>query len=158
MFNSSSFGRYARAGLGASFKKTAQAPGARNGWDGMEQWLWAERTTSIRSKPSDPDLVTDTARDLRYFSQDTGTSQQRMARHDQSRVACVGWSSSDLPTAIAPHHPIRVARLGSCLKARAKSSARVSDRALALNVEMASSKVKSWVACNLLCDASQLLY
>ena len=30
-----------------------------------------------------------TARDLRYFSQDMGTSQQRMARHDQSRVACV---------------------------------------------------------------------
>ena len=43
-----------------------------------------------------------TARDLGYFSVDTGTSQQRMARHDQSRVACVGWRSSDLPTAIAP--------------------------------------------------------
>ena len=48
-----------------------------------------------------------------------------MARHDQSRVACVGWRSSDLPTAIAPRHPIRVARLGSWHKARAKPSARV---------------------------------
>ena len=52
------------------------------------------------------------------FSQDTGTSQHRMARHDQSRVACVGWRSSDLPTAIAPRHPIRVTRLGSWHKAR----------------------------------------
>ena len=32
-----------------------------------------------------------TARDLVYFSQDTGTSQHRMAWHDQSRLACVGW-------------------------------------------------------------------
>ena len=50
-----------------------------------------------------------------------------MARHDQSRLACVGWRSSDLPrpTAIAPRHPIRVARLGSWLKARAKSSGAV---------------------------------
>ena len=45
-----------------------------------------------------------------------------MARHDQSRLACVGWRSSDLPTAIAPRHPIRVARLGSWHKARAKPS------------------------------------
>ena len=36
-----------------------------------------------------------------FFSKDTGTSQHRMARHDQSRLACVGWRSSDLPTAIA---------------------------------------------------------
>ena len=41
-----------------------------------------------------------TARDFRYFSQDMGTSQHMMARHDQSRGACVGWRSSDLPTAI----------------------------------------------------------
>ncbi len=41
-----------------------------------------------------------------------GTSQHRMARHDQSRLACVGWRPTDLPTAIAsPRHPIRVARL-----------------------------------------------
>ena len=61
---------------------------------------------------------------LRLITVDAGTSQHRMARHDQSRLACVGWRSCDLPTAIAPRHPIRVARLGSWLKARAKSSAR----------------------------------
>jgi len=70
---------------------------------------------------------TATARDLRYFSVDAGTSQHKMARHDRSRVACVGWRSSDLPTAIAPRHPIRVARLGSWHNKarRAKPSARV---------------------------------
>ena len=65
------------------------------------------------------------AQDFKYFSQDMGTSQHRMARHDQSRVACVGCRLCVQPTAIAPYHPIRVARLGSWLKARAKSSARV---------------------------------
>ena len=39
-----------------------------------------------------------------------------MARHDQSRLACVGWRLRVQPTAIAPYHPIRVARLGSWLK------------------------------------------
>ena len=81
-----------------------------------------------------------TARDLRYFSQDTGTSQHRMARHDQSRVACVGWRSSDLPTAIAPRHPIRVARLGSWHKARAKPSARVPK------VARRRTRLRSWGA------------
>jgi hypothetical protein len=81
-----------------------------------------------------------TARDLRYFSVDTGTSQHRMARHDQSRVACVGWRSSDLPTAIDPRHPIRVARLGSWLKARAKPSARVPK------VARRRTRLRSWGA------------
>ena len=81
-----------------------------------------------------------TARDLRYFSQDMGTSQHRMARHDQSRVACVGWRSSDLPTAIAPRHPIRVARLGSWHKARAKPSARVPK------VARRRTRLRSWGA------------
>ena len=81
-----------------------------------------------------------TARDPRYFSVDTGTSQHRMARHDQSRLACVGWRSSDLPTAIAPRHPIRVARLGSWLKARAKSSARVPK------VARRRTRLRSWGA------------
>ena len=38
--------------------------------------------------------------------QDTGTSQHsRMARHGQSRLACVGWRSCvQPPTAIAPYH------------------------------------------------------
>ena len=81
-----------------------------------------------------------TARDLRYFSVDTGTSQHRMARHDQSRVACVGWRSSDLPTAIAPRHPIRVARLGSWLKDRAKPSARVPK------VARRRTRLRSWGA------------
>ena len=75
-------------------------------------WFWPLRMAS-------------TARDLRYFSRDMGTSQHRMARHDQSRLACVGWRLCVQPTAIAPYHPIRVARLSSWLKARAKSSARV---------------------------------
>ena len=38
--------------------------------------------------------------------------------------AC-GWRLRVQPTAIAPYHPIRVARLDSWLKARARSSARV---------------------------------
>ena len=84
--------------------------------------------------------VVRTARDLRYFSQDTGTSQHRMARHDQSRLACVGWRSSDLPTAIAPRHPIRVARLGSWHKARAKPSARVPK------VARRRTRLRSWGA------------
>ena len=69
-----------------------------------------------------------------------GTSQHRMARHDQSRVACVGWRSSDLPTAIAPRHPIRVARLGSWHKARAKPSARVPK------VARRRTRLRSWGA------------
>ena len=46
--------RYARAGLCASFKPT-NYPSARYGWGDMEKWLWlwAERTTSNRRKPSD---------------------------------------------------------------------------------------------------------
>lgn len=36
-----------------------------------------------------------------------------------------GWRLRVQPTAIAPYHPIRVARLDSWLKARARSSARV---------------------------------
>ena len=57
-----------------------------------------------------------TARDLRYFSvEDMGTSQHRMARHDQSRAACVGWRLCVQPTVIAPYHTIRLARLGSWL-------------------------------------------
>ena len=59
------------------------------------------------------------------FLQDTGTSQHRMARHDQSRLACVGWRLCVQPTVIDSCHPIRVARLDSWLKARAKSSVRV---------------------------------
>ena len=47
------------------------------------------------------------------------TSQQRITRHDQSRVACVGWRLCVQPTAIAPYHPIRVARLGSWLGVQA---------------------------------------
>ena len=65
----------------------------------------------------------DTARDLRYFSVDTGTSQHRMARHDQSRGACVAWRLLVQPTVMAPYHPIRVARLGSGLKAMKAPSA-----------------------------------
>ena len=53
-----------------------------------------------------------------------GTSQHRMARHDQSRLACVGWRSSDLSTAIASRHPIRATRLHSLLKARVGLSQR----------------------------------
>ena len=56
-----------------------------------------------------------TARDLRCVPVDMGTSQHRMARHDQSRVACVGWRLCVKPTAISPRHPIRAARLGSWL-------------------------------------------
>ena len=69
-----------------------------------------------------------------------GTSQQRMARHDQSRFVCVGWRSGDLPTDIAPRHPIRVARLGSWLKARAKPSARVPK------VARRRTRIRSWGA------------
>ena len=54
--------------------------------------------------------------------------QHRMARHDQSRLACVGWMLCVQLTAIAPYHPIYDARLYSWLKARAKSSARVPRR------------------------------
>ena len=66
-----------------------------------------------------------TARDPWCFSKGMGMSQHRMARHDQSRLACVGWRLCVQPTAIAPYHPIRVASLGRLLEARAKSSARV---------------------------------
>ena len=83
----------------------------------------------------------DGTRFLRYFPQDMGTSQHRMARHDQSRAACVGWRSSDLPMAIAPYHTIRVARLGSSwLKVRAKSSARVPK------VARRRTRLRSWGA------------
>ena len=61
----------------------------------------------------------------RNYEQDMGTSQHRLVRHDQKRLACVGWRLYVQPTAIAPYHPIRLARLGSCLNARARSSARV---------------------------------
>ena len=71
---------------------------------------------------------------------DRGTTQHRMARHDQSRVACVGWRLCVQPTAIAPYHPICVARLGSWLKARAKSSARIPK------VARRRTRLRSWGA------------
>ena len=82
-----------------------------------------------------------TARDPRYFLQDMGgTSQHRMARHRQSRVACVGWRLCVQPTAIAPCRPMRVARLGSWLEAHAKSSARVPK------VARRRTRLRSWGA------------
>ena len=72
-----------------------------------------------------------TARDLRYFPQDMGTSQHRMARHDQRGrvVACVRWRWCVQPTAIAPCRPIRVARLvGSWLKTPPALSTRMEIR------------------------------
>ena len=44
------------------------------------------------------------------FLQGFGTSQHRMKRHDQSRLACVGRGLCVQPTAIPPYHAIRVAR------------------------------------------------
>ena len=33
----------------------ANYPSARDGWDGMGKWLWAERKTPNRRKPNGPD-------------------------------------------------------------------------------------------------------
>ena len=52
-----------------------------------------------------------TARDLTQVMQDMGTSQHRMACHDQRCLDCAGWRLYVQSTAIAPYHPIRVARL-----------------------------------------------
>ena len=71
---------------------------------------------------------TTTARESRYFRRIWArhkTGWHVTIRDSQSRLACVGWRLCVQPTAIAPYHPIRVARLGSWLKARAKSNARV---------------------------------
>ena len=93
----------------------ANYPSARRGWDGAEQWPWADRSISNRRKPRNPDR--------------------------------------DVPSCVVtyPYPAKNISNLvpwGGVLSSIARAAVAGSDRALALNSEMASSKVESWGACN----------
>ena len=124
-----------RATCGLSGVYTHRKPGKKKiHWRGFAPGFWSGRPLANGTTGMNHGTR------FEIFSVDMGTSQHRMARHDQSRLACVGWRLCVQPTAIAPYHPIRVARLGSWLKARAKSSARVPK------VARRRTRLRSWGA------------